>query len=344
MRFPVPISAKRPLFPNHLFRPRSSIGFSARLLSSPLIEKMLQRQTPAVKASVKNRIQAMSKFFDIIPKELRPKLKIVDVGAADLGPGTDPYNALLSYDDVVVFGFEPNSEKCQQRNDNSGENKKYFPKFVGDGSNRTFHIMQNPFTSSLYEPNDSILNCFQRMNLPLISSEEVETICLDDINELDAIDFLKIDVQGAELDVLRGANKLLSKTLIVHTEVEFIPMYKDQPLYSDVDIFLRERGFLLHRFIDIFSRQMKPMILNNDVFSKGSQIIYADGAIFVRDFSNIKNLSNEEILKTSCILHDVYKSLDFVGFLLNEFDTRNNSTFLHAYLNMCNSRNADSKG
>ena len=61
---------------------------------------------------------------------------------------------------------------------------------------------------------------------------------------ISAVDLLWMDVQGAELLVLRGMGGLLSSVRIIHTEVEFKPMYEGQPLFSEVDTFLREAGFV----------------------------------------------------------------------------------------------------
>jgi hypothetical protein len=61
-------------------------------------------------------------------------------------------------------------------------------------------------------------------------------------NEISAIDFVKIDVQGGELAILQGGEKFFQKNIVgLEVEVEFAPMYKNQPLFSDVDVFTREK-------------------------------------------------------------------------------------------------------
>ena len=61
-------------------------------------------------------------------------------------------------------------------------------------------------------------------------------------NQIDTIDFVKMDVQGGELAILQGGEKFFKKNIIgLEVEVEFAPMYINQPLFSDVDIFARER-------------------------------------------------------------------------------------------------------
>jgi FkbM family methyltransferase len=85
--------------------------------------------------------------------------------------------------------------------------------------------------------------------------EEVSSVTLDNycnINDIKHIDILKMDIQGAELEALKGAKKLLLKnkiTMIV-AEVEFRELYKTQPLYEDIAIYLRTYGYRLVGFYD----------------------------------------------------------------------------------------------
>lgn len=66
---------------------------------------------------------------------------------------------------------------------------------------------------------------------------------------LERVDFLKLDTQGTELEILRGARDYLStgKIAVIKTEVSLLPVYKDQCTFSDIDRFLKEQGFL---FVD----------------------------------------------------------------------------------------------
>ncbi len=59
-------------------------------------------------------------------------------------------------------------------------------------------------------------------------------------------DLLKLDVQGFELEVLRGAEECLRRARAVLCEVSFQRFYVGQPLFSEVLLFLEKRGFTLH--------------------------------------------------------------------------------------------------
>lgn len=67
---------------------------------------------------------------------------------------------------------------------------------------------------------------------------------------------LKIDVQGAELDVLRGAERTLQETEYLLVEVSFFQFFKNGPEVSDVIAYMKERGFVPY---DLFSLQYRPV-------------------------------------------------------------------------------------
>ena len=68
---------------------------------------------------------------------------------------------------------------------------------------------------------------------------QIETTRLDDIKELEAPDILKLDIQGAELDVLRHGVKTLESAVIIESEVEFLELYKGQPIFGDMQVYAR---------------------------------------------------------------------------------------------------------
>ncbi|MFM7793657.1 MAG: FkbM family methyltransferase, partial [Microcystis panniformis] len=69
---------------------------------------------------------------------------------------------------------------------------------------------------------------------------------------VDSIDFLQVDVQGAELNIFQGAQQIIkNSTLAIQTEVEFAPIYKNQPLFADVNSHLRQQGFFLQELKEL---------------------------------------------------------------------------------------------
>jgi hypothetical protein len=92
---------------------------------------------------------------------------------------------------------------------------------------------------------------YYRRDLVLTGTTEVPCLTLDDVaaeNEITAINLLKLDAQGGEHAVLRGADGLLSHGAIdvVLTEFFFIPHYAGAPLLDAIWSLLRGYGYEIY--------------------------------------------------------------------------------------------------
>jgi FkbM family methyltransferase len=262
-----------------------------------------------------------------------PRLKIVDVGAMSLGEGTEPYAALLKATPCDVIGFEPVTAEFEKLDRLAQENYRFLPYFVGDGATRTFYECNVTMASSLFEPNTELLAKFQSLDsiAQSITTSTVDTKRLDDIPDVRGTDFLKLDVQGAELLVLRGGVNMLQHVLVVQTEVLFVPLYKEQAFFSDVDAFLRGHGFQLHRLPTAAGRTFKPLVANNDLNATMSQILWAD-AVYVRDFLTFDQMPPTALLKIACILHENYRSFDLAALALESYDRQTGAHARQSYI------------
>ena len=119
--------------------------------------------------------------------------------------------------------------------------------------------------------------------------------------------------------------------LVIQLEVNFVPFYKDQPLFAELDQELRAQGFYLHRFLPLISRVFKPLILNNDPYAGLSQVLWSD-AIYVKKFTDVDARSDAELLKTARIMHELYDSFDYAGMMLWHHDQRRDTKLYDAYL------------
>jgi hypothetical protein len=109
-------------------------------------------------------------------------------------------------------------------------------------------------------------------------------------------DFLKLDTQGSELAILRGAKDALRRIGLVEVEVEFVEFYENQPLFGDVVQFMTNEGFELLYLNRVFGarRQMYQGP------SRG-QLLFAD-ALFGKREDTLGEFSLKQLAKYSVLL------------------------------------------
>ncbi len=235
---------------------------------------------------------------------------------------------------LTIYGFDADPEACAVANDDFEArglnwNEFHIPLAMGkEVGTSTLYITKNPMCSSLYPPNEAFLKRFPRLPklVNLAHTVEVETTTLDAFcqsEEIDEIDFLQIDVQGAELQVLQGGVKLLSKSVLaIQLEVEFSPLYVGQPLFSDLDPYLRSQGFALFDLM-IAREKRSPLCSNN----RPGQATWGE-AIYLRDplqeGAPSMLQTPEQIFKLACIadtLEFTDYALELLKYLTLEYGT-----------------------
>ena len=268
-------------------------------------------------------------FFELIKEYKKDlKFKIVEIGAHPYGEFKEVTHKLLDhFPGSEIYAFEVNKEECEKLNKICKNGMKFFPIALGEKKEkRKFYETYMPVCSSLYKPNEDLIKLYNNLNIAYLKkTSEIDTISLDEFirnNDFGEIDFLKIDIQGAELDVFKGSIKTLKNILMVVTEVEFIEQYLDQPLFGDVNSFLKKQDFMLHKFLGFGRRALKPMILNKNK-NFGTQDLWSD-AVFIRNILNVSKLNNVDLIKLA-VLSFIYNSLDLTYFYLNKYDEKNNS-------------------
>ena len=258
-------------------------------------------------------------------------IDIVDIGANPID-GDAPYKSILAAGLARVVGFEPNPEGLSKLNAQKGPNETYLPYAVFDGTEQEIKFCHWPGMTSLLEPNTELLGYYH--GFPewgkVLERRKISTVRLDDVAEIKDIDYLKIDIQGAELEVFRNGVDRLRDCLVIQTEVEFLPMYKGQPLFSEVELFLRSQGFVFHRFVDWQSRTVRPMLLDKNIYANLSQAFYGD-AVFIKDFTKFDRLDPIALKKLALVLHDVYGSYDIALRALMTHDRKIGSNLAEQY-------------
>jgi FkbM family methyltransferase len=254
------------------------------------------------------------------PTLRREGLGVLDVGAR--GEAAQPFREVASLVDVV--GVEPDREECDRlRSDGTiagFRSTTFLPIGLGSVPGRqTLHLCRSRGNSSCYRPNLSFLRRFPDPGRFEVEAEvPVGVAALDDIARegtapLPRIDFVKIDTQGFELDVLRGARATIAGQVVgVEIEVEFAPLYEGQPLFRDVDAFLAECGLTLFK---LRRQEWVRRGFEHDAQGTAGQLVFGD-ALYLRDPLNQltswvpKDAHQAEALLLVASLYDLH---DFVG-------------------------------
>lgn len=106
-------------------------------------------------------------------------------------------------------------------------------------------------------------------NSAYIGKETVSLMRLDSIAEqlnLRGNILLKVDVQGFELNVLKGAENFLKNTTVLQLELSFVELYEGQPLIEEMTTFVKALGFELHALIPVFIDESSGCLLQVDGF------------------------------------------------------------------------------
>ncbi len=194
------------------------------------------------------RVNPDPRFVQEIAKEgllAASPLVVVDVGASG---GFWPFWSHFGTHRRMI-GFEPDAKECARLRESRG--MEVYPVALGAKPEQAvFHQLRNPCCSSFLEVNREYWARFPLGDTHLeVGKSVVDIADLDGVaadNGLETVDFIKLDTEGTELDVLKGAAGLLENEMLgVQVEVAFQPIHHGRPLFGEVDAYLRDKGFAL---------------------------------------------------------------------------------------------------
>jgi len=216
------------------------------------------------------------------------KIIIADIGAADYSLDK---RWLGLKNDVSVILFEPDK---RSHKDLKAQGLTIYPfALYKEHQKKTLYLTKKPQCSSFYKPNMSFLINFpdsERWNI--VDEVELEVIPLDSL-QLN-IDFIKIDTQGSELDILKGAEGTLENVLGAEIEVSFSEIYTNQPLFGEVCAYMKFQGFEFYDFSTEYRYGRKKL-------DRMGQLSFAD-ALFLRTPENLKRTNPAKTEKYNSIV------------------------------------------
>ncbi len=265
---------------------------------------------------MRNILKIVSSLQKLIPDLSRTS--IVDVGANPTEK--PPYRLLMRAEQARVFGFEPDPRAFAELEQEQGENITYLNKAVGDGSRQTLHVCKSSYMSSLLRPDPLAIKLFPQMgrSLDVIATIDIETTALDQIDEIERIDLLKIDIQGGELQVFENARSKLARTVCIQSEVSFFPIYENQPGFGEIDVFLRGLGLLPHSLPVLHRNPVSPLRARR---RHGNQLCDGD-IVYLRDLRHLHKMDIHQLGQMAVIAAGYLDAQDICAHVLQELCRR----------------------
>jgi len=249
-------------------------------------------------------------------------IKLVDIGAS--GGLQNNWKNADRY--LQTIGFEPDEQAYADLLKGQTTKAKYLnTALYREKVSVDFHVTRSQGASSLLLPSRSFVDKFpEAERFDILKTIRINTDTLDNQfhqHKIEDVDFMKLDTQGSELFILEGAKGTLGNVFGLEIEVEFAELYQNQPLFSDIDIFVKESGFQLF--------DLQPCYWKRTTGKKygkpQGQIIFAN-ALYLREtksFANILATFKDDVVKKSKVIRAVsicilYGYLDYAVEIFNQ--------------------------
>ena len=252
-----------------------------------------------------------SKLISNLLKE--KKIIALDVGAQG-GFNSDQFfssNYNSFFEEILVEPIKSEVAKLEQKK--LKINKGLWSK----NERKKLYLLENRLgSSSMYKPNEKNFDLHNIRNKEYINykvTREIEVECDTITNQLStlnikSLDYLKIDTQGAELEILKGLGDF--QPLIIKLEVHFFSMYEKVPSWHNLINYLYDLNYIL---IDW-----------KGIGSHSSRIPAEADMIFIPNFDNT---SGQKIIKTRkeifMSLMLIFGQIKLLQVLMKRFDIKN---------------------
>lgn len=263
---------------------------------------------------------------DLIDLLSDQRLRVIDVGAR----GNLGINFSQVAKNTEIIGFEPELAEYERLKETHTKtpwaSQEILPHAIGYSTQkREFYVARKPALSSLLPANMSILD----EGWETISIIQMDTISLDDLFESGKLsgryDFLKTDVQGADLEVIKsGAEHIVPSLLGILAETSFREHYLGQPLFSEVDYYLRDQGFELLA-LDISHGPPAAMSPSANYIPQARRRVDWCDALFLRGKNWIGAISDQveraKVLRRLVVIYLLFGLIDEALYLCEGIDT-----------------------
>jgi len=178
-----------------------------------------------------------------------------------------------------IISFEPLEDSFQSLKKRCAYDDKWecYKVALGDtNSEMEMSVSGHVTSSSLLTMTDTHINAMPSsltISKELIQVRTLNSFLSNGINIEDKI-YLKLDVQGFEMFVLRGADKIFDQIKVIELELSLVPLYQGGPLFMDMIKHMDALGFKIISLSPVFSDPKTDQLLQVDaIFKKISHSI-----------------------------------------------------------------------
>ena len=249
----------------------------------------------------------------------KEKISLFDIGASG---GLEPRWKKIE-NNLKAILFEPDERSYLELEKNEYV-KKIFSVGLSDAVKKgVIYLTKKPQVSSLFKPNMNFLSGFPNSErFDIVEELSIELSTLDECLSKEPIDcdFIKLDTQGTELDIIKGGRDLMNGPVIgLEIEVEFVELYEGQPLFGDVCSYLAKHGYDFIDFVNICRWERSK-------FTQFGQLVFGD-ALFLSELDSfslqLKSLP-QDVAKSKAVKYIaiaiLYDHIDLVPKCLSVFE------------------------
>ena len=256
-----------------------------------------------------NFINYLKKINLLLNKNLNKKFTLLDIGAANGANGR--WNIIS--DKLTTILVEPHKESAKNLKLQGLEVIEAVLHRENDKEIK-FYNTRKPMCSSFYKPNfNHLKNFLDKDRFEIISEDTFSSKSLDSvILQFTQPNFIKIDTEGSELDILKGSRNTLLNVFGLEVECSFHQLREGQPLFEEIRSYLKDLDFIFIDFVsmirwekDNFGFSGQPQI-TDALFLKNEEII-------IKKF-NKNEISLDELLNYFVILI-VYERVDILKYV-----------------------------
>jgi len=203
---------------------------------------------------------------------------ILDAGAST---GRVSRKLLRYFPLATAYGFEPNPDYADALAAAAEEEPRFRPEacaLADKPGSMELNVTASAGATSFFRPSAH----FKRLHPEATEIAKTTAVPVTTVDawaaerDIPGLELMKLDIQSAELLALRGAAKTLeSSTLLVYTEVFFNPMYEGGAIYSEIDLYLRDKGFALFNLYKVRADDRGMLDQGNAIFVHAERLGFA---------------------------------------------------------------------